>query len=169
MCSCAHPVRCLRRGREHRDRRSLLRSLPRSGQHHGNLFHHNTPSDSPRCCHALALGGSARGEFAGGGANGSIVLFSDTGTNFQWHANFCTDEIVALQKPIIARHNISPADLYVFDLSVCSMRYSRLVQHPVRGCRRARSVPRCAPAPVPPWPQGCHSGRSRWFHPQAVR
>ena len=48
---------------------------------------------------------------SGGGADGSIVLFAETETNF--HANLGTDEIVALQKPIIARHNISTADLYV--------------------------------------------------------
>ena len=65
---------------------------------------------------AFSPSAQARGEFAGGGADGSIVLFSDAETNF--HANLGTDEIVALQKPIIARHNISTADLYVFDLSV---------------------------------------------------
>ncbi len=46
---------------------------------------------------------------SGGGADGSIILFSDEETNF--HANLGTDEIVALQKPILARHNISAADL----------------------------------------------------------
>ena len=35
------------------------------------------------------------------------------GTNVQWHANLCMDEIVVLQKPIIARYEISTADLYV--------------------------------------------------------
>ena len=57
----------------------------------------------------LSLSAAGRGDFAGGGADGSIVLFSDAETNF--HANLGTDEIVALQKPIIARHNISTADL----------------------------------------------------------
>ena len=61
---------------------------------------------------AFSPSAQARGEFAGGGADGSIVLFAETETNF--HANLGTDEIVALQKPIIARHNISTADLYVF-------------------------------------------------------
>ena len=56
---------------------------------------------------------AARGEFAGRGVDGSIVVFSDTGTNFQWHANLGTDIIVELQKPIIARHEIFIADLYV--------------------------------------------------------
>ena len=58
---------------------------------------------------AFSPAAQARGEFGGGGADGSIVLFSDSETNF--HANLGTDKIVALQKPIIARHNISAADL----------------------------------------------------------
>lgn len=40
------------------------------------------------------------------------MLFADTETNF--HANLGTDEIVALQKQVRARHNIGAADLYVF-------------------------------------------------------
>ncbi len=46
---------------------------------------------------------------SGGGADGSIILFDNIETNF--HANAGLDEIVNLQKPIIARHNISAADL----------------------------------------------------------
>ena len=48
---------------------------------------------------------------SGGGADGSIMIFDDIETAF--HANGGLDEIVALQKPIRARHNISAADLYV--------------------------------------------------------
>ncbi|CDO77692.1 Class II peroxidase [Trametes cinnabarina] len=48
----------------------------------------------------------------GGGADGSIAIFSDIETNFQ--ANVGLDEIVALQKPIVARHNISHADFIMF-------------------------------------------------------
>lgn len=58
---------------------------------------------------------------SGGGADGSIVLFSELETNF--HANLGTDEIVALQKPMIARHNISAADLYVADFDPDIMVY----------------------------------------------
>ncbi|RPD54306.1 peroxidase MNP1 [Lentinus tigrinus ALCF2SS1-7] len=63
----------------------------------------------------------AEGKFGGGGADGSIVLFDKTETNF--HANLGTDEIVQLQKPIIARHSISTADFVQFagaiGLSLC--------------------------------------------------
>ena len=49
--------------------------------------------------------------YRGGGADGSIALFEDIETNF--HANIGVDEIVDAQKPFIARHNITPGDLYV--------------------------------------------------------
>ncbi|KAH8107942.1 manganese peroxidase 1 precursor [Cristinia sonorae] len=47
-----------------------------------------------------------------GGADGSIIVFDTTETNY--HANLGTDEIVQLQKPIIARHNITPGDFIQF-------------------------------------------------------
>lgn len=53
----------------------------------------------------------SQGEFGGGGADGSMIIFSDTEPNF--HANLGIDEIVEAQKPFIARHNITAADLYV--------------------------------------------------------
>ena len=40
-----------------------------------------------------------------------MIVFSDIETNF--HANNGVDEIVEEQKPFIARHNITPGDLYV--------------------------------------------------------
>ncbi|KAG7439323.1 heme peroxidase, partial [Guyanagaster necrorhizus] len=46
----------------------------------------------------------------GGGADGSIIIFSDIETNF--HANIGIDEIVEEQRPFIAPHNITPGDLY---------------------------------------------------------
>ena len=46
---------------------------------------------------------------SGGGADGSIVIFDQIEANF--HANAGIDDIIQLQKPIIARHNISTADL----------------------------------------------------------
>ena len=46
---------------------------------------------------------------SGGGADGSIIIFSDIETAF--HANNGIDEIVEEQKPFIARHNITPGDL----------------------------------------------------------
>lgn len=49
--------------------------------------------------------------YRGGGADGSIIIFEDIETNF--HPNIGLDEIVNLQKPFIARHNITPGDLYV--------------------------------------------------------
>ena len=81
-----------------------------------NLFHNQCAEEAHESLRltfhdavAFSPAAQARGEFGGGGADGSIVLFSDAETNF--HANLGTDEIVALQKPIIARHNISTADL----------------------------------------------------------
>ncbi|KAJ8695007.1 fungal class II heme-containing peroxidase [Pleurotus ostreatus] len=52
------------------------------------------------------------GQFGGGGADGSMIIFSDTEPNF--HANLGIDEIVEAQKPFIARHNISAADFIQF-------------------------------------------------------
>ncbi|KAH8102141.1 lignin peroxidase isozyme LP7 [Cristinia sonorae] len=47
-----------------------------------------------------------------GGADGSIMLFSEVETAF--HANIGLDEVVAIQKPFVARHNISAADFIQF-------------------------------------------------------
>ncbi|KAI0374001.1 manganase peroxidase [Pilatotrama ljubarskyi] len=55
---------------------------------------------------------AARGEFGGGGADGSIAIFEDIETNF--HANLGVDEIIDEQRPFIARHNISVADFIQF-------------------------------------------------------
>ncbi|KAL0954618.1 hypothetical protein HGRIS_003576 [Hohenbuehelia grisea] len=44
----------------------------------------------------------------GGGADGSIITFDDVETAF--HANGGIDEIVNVQKPFIARHNITAGD-----------------------------------------------------------
>ena len=49
---------------------------------------------------------------SGGGADGSLIVFSDIETNY--HANGGIDDIVEVQKPFIAAHNITPGDLYVF-------------------------------------------------------
>lgn len=46
-----------------------------------------------------------------GGADGSVITFSDTEVNFP--ANLGIDEIVEAEKPFLARHNISAGDLYV--------------------------------------------------------
>lgn len=48
---------------------------------------------------------------SGGGADGSISVFEDIETAF--HANNGVDEIIDEQKPFVARHNITPGDLYV--------------------------------------------------------
>ncbi|KII90769.1 hypothetical protein PLICRDRAFT_52464 [Plicaturopsis crispa FD-325 SS-3] len=55
----------------------------------------------------------AMGEFGGGGADGSIVLFDTIETAF--HANAGIDDIVDAQKPFIANHTeISPGDFIQF-------------------------------------------------------
>ncbi|TFK88557.1 class II peroxidase [Polyporus arcularius HHB13444] len=84
-----------------------------------NLFHNQCAEEAHESLRltfhdavAFSPAAQARGEFGGGGADGSIVLFSDIETNF--HANDGTDEIVALQKPFIAKNNISAADFVQF-------------------------------------------------------
>ncbi|KAH8091418.1 manganese peroxidase 1 precursor [Cristinia sonorae] len=47
-----------------------------------------------------------------GGADGSIMLFDNIETKF--HANIGLDEVVAFQKPFVAKHNISAADFIQF-------------------------------------------------------
>ncbi|KAG9219707.1 hypothetical protein CCMSSC00406_0005971 [Pleurotus cornucopiae] len=47
-----------------------------------------------------------------GGADGSVITFSDTEVNFP--ANLGIDEIVEAEKPFLARHNISAGDLVHF-------------------------------------------------------
>jgi cytochrome c peroxidase len=46
---------------------------------------------------------------SGGGADGSIITFSDI--ELGYHANNGIDGIVNLQKQVIAKHNISAGDL----------------------------------------------------------
>ncbi|KAH8102149.1 lignin peroxidase VLG1 precursor white-rot fungus [Cristinia sonorae] len=47
-----------------------------------------------------------------GGADGSIMLFSDVETTY--HPNIGLDEVVAIQKPFVERHDISAADFIQF-------------------------------------------------------
>ncbi|TFY83700.1 hypothetical protein EWM64_g314 [Hericium alpestre] len=54
----------------------------------------------------------APGSFGGGGADGSIIIFSDTETAF--HANNGIDEIVETQRPFIQAHNITAGDFIQF-------------------------------------------------------
>ncbi|KAI0800324.1 Mn peroxidase MNP5 [Fomes fomentarius] len=84
-----------------------------------NLFHNACAEDAHESFRlvfhdsvAFSPAMAARGQFGGGGADGSIILFDNIETNF--HANGGLDEIVNLQKPIIARHNISAADFIQF-------------------------------------------------------
>ncbi|KAI0061057.1 manganese peroxidase isozyme precursor [Artomyces pyxidatus] len=52
------------------------------------------------------------GEFGGGGADGSIMAFSEIETNF--HANIGVDEIVEAQRPFALKHKVSFADFIQF-------------------------------------------------------
>ncbi|KAA1472888.1 manganese peroxidase 2 [Dentipellis sp. KUC8613] len=61
---------------------------------------------------SLNPGASFGTNFAGGGADGSIITFSDIETNF--HANNGIDEIVEAQKPFIQAHNITAGDFIQF-------------------------------------------------------
>ncbi|ETW76658.1 manganese peroxidase [Heterobasidion irregulare TC 32-1] len=60
----------------------------------------------------FSLSANTAGTFGGGGADGSIIIFSSIETAF--HANNGIDEIVEEQKPFIARHNITPGDFIQF-------------------------------------------------------
>jgi manganese peroxidase len=53
-----------------------------------------------------------KGEFGGGGADGSIMHFSDIETNF--HANGGTDDIIEVQRPFALKHGVSFADFIQF-------------------------------------------------------
>lgn len=54
----------------------------------------------------------AQGTFGGGGADGSIAIFSHIETAF--HPNIGLDEIVEKQRPFIERHNLGVADFIQF-------------------------------------------------------
>ncbi|KAI0757808.1 manganese peroxidase isozyme precursor [Daedaleopsis nitida] len=53
-----------------------------------------------------------QGKFGGGGADGSIMAFSDIETNF--HANDGVDEIVEEQRPFAIKHKVSFGDFIQF-------------------------------------------------------
>ncbi|TFY67230.1 hypothetical protein EVG20_g4017 [Dentipellis fragilis] len=61
---------------------------------------------------SLNPGASFGTNFGGGGADGSIITFSDTETNF--HANGGIDEIVEEQRPFVEAHNITAGDFIQF-------------------------------------------------------
>ncbi|KAJ8469427.1 hypothetical protein ONZ51_g9000 [Trametes cubensis] len=54
----------------------------------------------------------AQGIFGGGGADGSIAIFSEIETGF--HPNIGLDEVVEKQRPFIERHNLGVADFIQF-------------------------------------------------------
>ncbi|KAI9062858.1 class II peroxidase [Trametes sanguinea] len=60
----------------------------------------------------ISQSATARGQFGGGGADGSIAIFEDIETNF--HANLGVDEIIDEQRPFVQRSNISTADFIQF-------------------------------------------------------
>ncbi|KAI0318324.1 manganese peroxidase 1 [Amylostereum chailletii] len=62
--------------------------------------------------HDAIMFSNSMGPSAGGGADGSIVTFSDT--ELAYAANGGIDEIVNTQKPFIAAHNISAGDFIQF-------------------------------------------------------
>ncbi|KAA1474284.1 manganese peroxidase 2 [Dentipellis sp. KUC8613] len=61
---------------------------------------------------SLNPGASFGTNFGGGGADGSIITFSETETNF--HANGGIDEIVEEQRPFVEAHNITAGDFIQF-------------------------------------------------------
>ncbi|EJD02558.1 manganese peroxidase 2 [Fomitiporia mediterranea MF3/22] len=63
-----------------------------------------------------AVGFSNSGKFTGGGADGSILLFGDTETNFA--ANNGTDEAVDDLAPFLQTHNVTAGDLIQFGAAV---------------------------------------------------
>ncbi|KAI0796074.1 manganese peroxidase isozyme precursor [Abortiporus biennis] len=59
-----------------------------------------------------AIGFSRSNPRAGGGADGSIMHFAETETNF--HANLGTDDIVEVQRPFAIKHGVSFGDFIQF-------------------------------------------------------
>ncbi|KAI0796066.1 manganese peroxidase isozyme precursor [Abortiporus biennis] len=59
-----------------------------------------------------AIGFSRANPKAGGGADGSIMHFAETETNF--HANLGTDDIVEIQRPFAIKHGVSFGDFIQF-------------------------------------------------------
>ena len=49
---------------------------------------------------------------SGGGADGSIIVFDEIETAF--HPNIGLDEVTKLEKPFIAKHNVTPGDFIAF-------------------------------------------------------
>nr|P11542.2 RecName: Full=Ligninase H2; AltName: Full=Diarylpropane peroxidase; AltName: Full=LG4; AltName: Full=Lignin peroxidase; Flags: Precursor [Phanerodontia chrysosporium]CAA33621.1 lignin peroxidase [Phanerodontia chrysosporium] len=54
----------------------------------------------------------SQGKFGGGGADGSIITFSSIETTY--HPNIGLDEVVAIQKPFIAKHGVTRGDFIAF-------------------------------------------------------
>ena len=49
---------------------------------------------------------------SGGGADGSIIVFDEIETAF--HPNIGLDKVTKLEKPFIAKHNVTPGDFIAF-------------------------------------------------------
>ena len=172
----------------------MLRPLPYPGRDHERPLPQSmrgggarvVPSHLPRCYCVLALDAGSRsirvsgsrsscgsdrtnGLYRGGGADGSIFNFAETETAF--HANGGLDEIVALQKPIKARHNISAADLYVWILLIRMSidLLNHTLQYSVRWVSCPLTVPWCSARGLPLGSQGRNSCCSRWPGSRAVR
>ncbi|KAH8091360.1 manganese peroxidase 1 [Cristinia sonorae] len=60
----------------------------------------------------FSLSALVEGKFGGGGADGSIMAFSEIETNF--HANNGVDEIVEAQRPFAIKHGVSFGDFIQF-------------------------------------------------------
>lgn len=59
-----------------------------------------------------AIGFSSSGAFKGTGADGSMILFASTETNFA--ANAGIDDAVDALSPFLTRHNVTAGDLIQF-------------------------------------------------------
>jgi cytochrome c peroxidase len=68
------------------------------------LTFHDAIAFSPRI--------NRQGKFGGGGADGSIITFDSVETVF--HANGGIDDIVDVQKPFVAKWNVTPGDFIQF-------------------------------------------------------
>ena len=80
-----------------------------------NLFDNECGEDvheSLRTTFHDAIGFSQSGQLKGGGADGSIILFSDTELTFA--ANDGIDDPVAALAPFLTRHNVTAGDLIQF-------------------------------------------------------
>jgi hypothetical protein len=112
----------------------------------------------------------AKSRNSGGGADGSIMTFSDIET--QYPANGGLDDIVMMQERCLSECGgdgiVSPGDLYVLVISSTVIKLTG-PQHSARRCDWGWQLSRCPPASVFTWSSQCNRTSSRKHGSCAVR